>query len=84
MCMSLLSHLLHPHPEVSSKIKLSGPMMGAILISPWIRFSTDYDSITRNATSDMVTPAAADRWSSLFLGKASLPFSSAEIRSYNL
>ena len=71
MTFSLMSHLHHPHPEATA-IKLSQPLAGAILISPWIKFATDDDSIKRNATSDMVTPAAANRWSSLFLGMDSI------------
>lgn len=72
MTLSLMSHLLHPHPQVSNKINLSEPIAGAILISPWIKFATDDDSVKRNATSDMITPTAAKRWSSLFLGSSSL------------
>ena len=68
MAMSLMSHLVHPHPD-ATKIQLGEPLPGAILISPWTKFATDDDSIKRNQTSDMVTPTAADRWSSLFLGK---------------
>ncbi len=69
MALSLLSHLLHPSPEIQPKIQLSEPLAGAILISPWVKFATDDDSVKRNATSDMVTPQAAHRWSSLFLGE---------------
>jgi len=69
MAMSLMSHLIRPHPQVSP-IKLAEPLAGAILISPWTKFGTDDDSVKRNATSDMVTPTAANRWSSLFLGSS--------------
>lgn len=72
MTMSLMSHILHPHPQLSTKILLSEPLAGAILISPWVKFPPDDDSVKRNATSDMVTPQAAKRWSSLFLGPAAL------------
>ena len=68
MALSLMSHLVHPHPEVSNKISLSEPIAGAILISPWIKFTSSDDSFQRNATSDMVVPAAVERWSSLFRG----------------
>lgn len=72
LTLALMSHLIHPHPEVSNKIQLSEPLAGAILISPWVDFSTEQDSVKRNLTSDMLSPAAAKRWSSLFLGKSSL------------
>ena len=69
MALSLLSHILHPHPDVTQKISLSEPLAGALLVSPWVKFATDDESVRRNATSDLVTPAAADRWSSLFMGE---------------
>ena len=67
MALSLISHLLHPHSDVS-KVDLSEPLAGAILISPWVKFATDDDSVKRNGTSDYVTASAANRWSSSFLG----------------
>lgn len=69
MTLLLISHLLHPHSAVKSSFKLSEPLAGAILISPWAYFGTDDDSVKRNGNSDMVTAAAANRWSSAFLGK---------------
>lgn len=59
--------MLHPHPEVP-QIKFSEPLAGAVLISPWVQFNPDEGSVKRNQNSDYVTPAAAKRWSSLFLG----------------
>lgn len=65
-----MSHLLHPHPEIQTQIKLSEPLSAAILISPWVKFATDYDSIKRCAGSDLVGAVPAIRWGSLFLGEA--------------
>lgn len=70
MATMLLLHLLHPQSSISRNPKLGEPLAGALLISPWWKFKADDDSVTRNATSDMVTPAASKRWSSLFLGSA--------------
>lgn len=67
MATMLLLHLLHPNPA-GSELRLNAPLAGAVLISPWWKFKSDDDSVERNATSDMVTPQAANRWSSLFLG----------------
>ncbi|KXT03923.1 hypothetical protein AC578_9250 [Pseudocercospora eumusae] len=67
MTLGLISHLLHPHPEVP-KIELREPLATAVLISPWVKFSTTDDSWKRNATSDMIPPIAAARWASLFKG----------------
>lgn len=71
LTLSLLSHLLHPHPDVS-KLSISEPLRAAILISPWVKFATDDDSATRNKYSDMIGPDAAHRWASAFLGSAPL------------
>lgn len=70
MALGLLSHILHPHPKIEDglRIKLSSPLAGAILTSPWVKFPTDDDSATRNAGSDFVHKAAADRWAGAFLG----------------
>lgn len=73
MTLMLLSHLLHPHSAVSSKIELSSPLAGVILISPWTKFATDDDSASRNHYSDYVTPAASHRWAGLFLGENTPP-----------
>jgi hypothetical protein len=66
--LSLISHLLHPHSDVP-KVELSEPLAGAILVSPWVKFGTDDDSVKRNMMSDYVTAPAANRWSSSYLGK---------------
>ena len=68
MVLAMLSHMLHPHPDVSEQVTLSEPLAGAVLVSPWTKFGTDDDSVKRNATSDMIPPQAALRWSSQFLG----------------
>jgi len=66
--MSLLSHILHPHPKVPTRITLSEPLAGAILISPWLNFRTADETITSNATSDIVAVPVGIRWSNAFLG----------------
>jgi acetyl esterase/lipase len=72
MALSLISHLLHPHSDVS-KVELSEPLAGVILVSPWVKFATDDDSVKRNMTSDYVTAAAATRWSNAYLGRCYRP-----------
>ncbi|KAK5124601.1 hypothetical protein LTR85_001314 [Meristemomyces frigidus] len=67
MALAVLSHLLHPHPDMP-EIKLSEPLAGVLLISPWCNPGAADDVLHRNQGSDYVTQAAADRWSSLFLG----------------
>ncbi|SMQ46132.1 unnamed protein product [Zymoseptoria tritici ST99CH_3D7] len=69
LCMALLSHILHPHPD-AIKIHLRQPLASAILISPWVKFATDDPSWTRNASTDMFVPTAGHRWTDLFLGSS--------------
>ncbi|KAL1603038.1 hypothetical protein SLS59_004694 [Nothophoma quercina] len=69
LALSLLSHLLHPHPDVFP-IKLEQPLGGALLLSPWVGFRTDYLSFETNATLDLLAPIALRKWSAMFLNKA--------------
>lgn len=72
LALSLLSHILHPHPDVFA-VKLERPLGGAVLLSPWVGFRTDYPSFSTNATLDMVAPLALRKWSAMFLNKANFP-----------
>ncbi|KAM0720339.1 hypothetical protein Q7P37_004475 [Cladosporium fusiforme] len=71
--LALLSHIMHPHPDLPEelRVQLPGPLAGAILTSPWVKFPTDDDSVKRNEGSDFVCKPAADRWASAFMGSAS-------------
>ncbi|KAJ4985157.1 alpha/beta hydrolase [Stagonosporopsis vannaccii] len=69
LALSVLSHILHPHPDVFA-VKLEQPLGGALLLSPWVSFRTDYPSFKTNATLDMLGPIAMRKWSAMFLGKA--------------
>ena len=77
MTLGLLSHILHLHPKFEDefRVKLSSPLAGAILTSPWVKFPTDDESATRNAGSDFVCKAAAVRWADAFQGMLHTPFS---------
>lgn len=69
--LSLISHILHPHPDLSEdlRVQLPGPLAGAILTSPWVKFTTDDDSVKRNRGSDFVCETGANRWSAAFMGR---------------
>ena len=69
LVLSLLSHMLHPHPDVFA-LQLELPLGGALLISPWVGFRTDYPSFSSNATLDLLAPLALRKWSAMFLSKA--------------
>ncbi|KAF2186587.1 alpha/beta-hydrolase [Zopfia rhizophila CBS 207.26] len=67
LSLSLLSHLLHPHPDIP-KISLSEPLRGAFLYSPWVSFCTDQPSFTHNAERDTLVPKTPHVWSATYLG----------------
>lgn len=71
LVLSLLSHVLHPHSDVLA-LKLECPLGGALLISPWVGFGTDYPSFSSNATLDLLTPLPLRKWSAMFLNKANV------------
>lgn len=68
LALSLLSHILHPRPDVP-QIRISEPLRGVFLLSPWVSFSTEFSSYTKNADSDMLTATVLKRWSTFYLGK---------------
>jgi len=69
LVMSLLSHILHPHPDVF-RLQLDSPLGGVFLLSPWVGFRTDYPSFKSNARLDLLSPFALRKWSAMFLGTA--------------
>ncbi|KAH7406604.1 hypothetical protein DE146DRAFT_398072 [Phaeosphaeria sp. MPI-PUGE-AT-0046c] len=68
LALALLSHLLHPHPNVPP-VKVNGPLGGALTYSPWAGFSTDYPSFD-NVKLDVLSPLSLRKWSAMFLGKS--------------
>lgn len=71
LCLSLLSHMLHPHPSsaVPRLAALSAPLKGALLISPWVEIDGKHRaSMTANIQSDVSSPKALASWRPLFLG----------------
>ncbi|KAF2224898.1 Alpha/Beta hydrolase protein [Elsinoe ampelina] len=69
LASALLCHLLHPHPEVEP-VKLSEPLAGALLLSPWVEFIRADEHYRANMYNDMIGIKAARKWSSAFLGSA--------------
>jgi acetyl esterase/lipase len=68
---ALLGHLAHPHPSSSvPKITLSEPLLGAVLISPWVGFDISRPSYQQNQYLDLISTVAAQRWSTAFMGSA--------------
>lgn len=74
LCLSILSHYLHPHPS-SQVLKLDSrldtPLKGLLLISPWVQFDTSAQkSFSANASADMFVASTLDVWSKTALGGA--------------
>jgi hypothetical protein len=59
--------LSKPHPSVPA-LKLPSRLKGAVLLSPWVSFSTTSRSFTDNAESDYLTVAALNNASTTFIG----------------
>jgi len=69
LAIGILSHVLHPHPEIPALRFEPGQKLGAaILLAPWASFRIDYPSATYNARKDFVSAISANRWSSSFVG----------------
>ncbi|KAJ4345639.1 uncharacterized protein N0V89_011773 [Didymosphaeria variabile] len=68
IALALVSHLLHPHPEVE-EIKLKAPLGGVLLYSPSVSHSLDWDSMSRNAERDMLPACKVPVWAAVYIGK---------------
>jgi acetyl esterase/lipase len=68
LAMALLSHTLHPHPDVPT-LKIDQPLGGALLYSPWVGFSTDYPSFD-NYKLDVMSAIVLRKWSAMLLNKS--------------
>jgi acetyl esterase/lipase len=67
LTFSLLSHILHPHPQVP-KVNLDTPLAGALLFSPWVDFSTAHESFERNSGKDVLVRRCLHVWGSMYTG----------------
>ena len=78
LCISTLSHLLHPHPSISvSPPRLAAPLAGVLLLSPWTSFATTSASYRENSTHDALTPGITRRFRGAYLsGTDALPTTS--------
>jgi acetyl esterase/lipase len=68
LAMALLSHILHPHPDVPA-LRLDEPLGGALLYSPWVGFSTEYPSFD-NYQLDVMSALVLRKWSAMLLDKS--------------
>ncbi|OQE13256.1 hypothetical protein PENFLA_c051G10194 [Penicillium flavigenum] len=69
LAIALLSHILHPHPQIEA-IHVPTKLGGAALLSPWVTFNTSSGSMRSNQYSDVLNVAALEKWATLFKGLA--------------
>ncbi|PVI01683.1 alpha/beta-hydrolase [Periconia macrospinosa] len=67
LALSLLSHILHPRPDIP-RISITTPLGGALLVSPWVSFSTKYTSYIRNAKKDSLVDCMLRKWGAMYIG----------------
>lgn len=70
LALALISHILHPHPDVPTKIHLDEPLRAAVLVSPWVDFDVNQTSFDRNVNTDYLTKVVGACWSGAFMGSA--------------
>lgn len=64
--VSLLGHLIHPHPDVAP-VKLSKPVAGATALSAWLCYGDDTDSWRKYGHLDVIAPVEGLKvWSKMF------------------
>ncbi|KAG5638085.1 hypothetical protein H0H81_001852 [Sphagnurus paluster] len=67
LIVALLSHLLHPVPELP-RLTLSAPLRGAYIMSPWVALTGPHTgSVIANGTNDIIGPGCIETWGSLVL-----------------
>ena len=69
LAVSIISHILHPLANVTPVLPLSSPLASAILISPWISFSTTSKSYSAFEGVDMVSNTYIGSWAESAIGK---------------
>jgi acetyl esterase/lipase len=69
LVLSLISHILHPHPSVPT-LELNAPFKAVFLLSPWVSFSTEHPSFTANAETDIFDHIPLTMWAKAFLGNS--------------
>ncbi|KAI1329671.1 alpha/beta-hydrolase [Xylariaceae sp. FL0255] len=66
LALGAISHILHPHPAVQP-LKLSFPLAGIALISPWVTPRVNADCAKRNTLKDTLSKEIVDGWGALII-----------------
>jgi len=63
LILSLVSHILHPHPSPSvPRVTLPSPLLGCLLICPWVSFDGNGASFKENVYKDCIDPEGSQKW----------------------
>lgn len=82
LVMSVISHLLHPHPDINP-VELTSPLKAAIIFSPWVNFDMKSVSVLENQMQDPVSLEVMRTWARDYLGTAPLDhYNQPSIASY--
>lgn len=73
LVMGVISHLLHPHPDIDP-IELTSPLKAAIVFSPWVNLGMKSGSVLENQMQDPVSPQIMRTWAQDYLGTAPLDY----------
>lgn len=63
----VLSHISHKHPEIGA-LKVSGSLLGAVVIAPWTFIGEDYFAHESSLDNDLATPYVGRVCSDAYLG----------------
>lgn len=73
LLLAVMSHILHPHPDKSiPRLEIDSPFKGALLVSPWVDFSSAAASYTTNGKKDIVDRDILIKWGNYYMGKAAV------------
>ncbi|KAH7129269.1 Alpha/Beta hydrolase protein [Dactylonectria macrodidyma] len=67
LAAQLLCHFCQPHPDLEP-VRLSGPLAGCFLVSPWLTSRTSDPSFTENGSIDMLSASIVDKSTKYLLG----------------
>jgi acetyl esterase/lipase len=73
LVMGVISHLLHPHPDIKP-VELTSPLKAAIIFSPWVNLEMNSASVLENRMQDPVSPEVMRSWAREYMGKAPLDY----------
>lgn len=69
LAIGVLSHLAHPHPAIA-ELKVTEPLAGACLISPWTSLDESHSERNIYYGGDLLMPCVGKPWSRAYLGSA--------------